>query len=185
MGTEVILNGEMGTEVILKYENTSVPESPSLIPHGPLPSTHFPESDSMTTTILPVRSLRKAALSMSVLGLLLPATAWAEGGVRLLECETSLVCDAAGSCDAASDQVTFTMEPLAVDASGAGDWQISYADERSAMSALSEAGPFFWVAGTERNTLLASSETEFLWHGLDLGEAVTARVRFLSCELRQ
>lgn len=138
----------------------------------------------MDARIFSLARLRGAIACLSVLGLL-PATAWAEGAIRVFECTTNQSCDAAGECAAAVEQASFRLEPLAVDATGAGDYQISYGDVRVEMQAFSEAGPFFWITGNERNTLLASSETEFLWHQLSIDPAPASTIRFLSCALRE
>jgi hypothetical protein len=53
------------------------------------------------------------------------------------------------------------------------------------VAASSAAGPFVWDVGNERHTLIASSETEFLWHALTLAPAPTAQIRFLRCIFRQ
>jgi hypothetical protein len=41
------------------------------------------------------------------------------------------------------------------------------------------------AVGPERNTLLVSSEAQFLWHRLELGPAPKATVRFLTCTFVQ
>jgi hypothetical protein len=81
--------------------------------------------------------------------------------------------------------VTFRIRPSKVDKGGAGRYQIQYEGKDLPMNALSDVGPFVWSRGDERHTLLASSETEFLWHRLTLGPVPVAAVRFLSCTVRQ
>lgn len=116
----------------------------------------------------------------------LPAgAARAEGAVKLLDCTVLRVCDAGGRCEAGSDRVSFRMEPLELGSGGAGRYTLSYGDTRAVMQAMSDAGPFFWTIGRERDALLASSETEFLWHRLALEPAPAATVRFLSCSFQQ
>src|SRR3970040_1277640 len=94
---------------------------------------------------------------------LLAGAAWPEGAVRFLDCTAARVCDGAGNCQAESMQATFRMEPTETRADGSGTYTLSYGDAQAEMEAVSDAGPFFWTVGTQRNTLLASSETEFLW----------------------
>jgi hypothetical protein len=112
---------------------------------------------------------------------LLPVGAWAEGAVRLLDCAVARVCDAAGACDSGTERVTFRMEPVETAADGSGRYGLTYGGTEADMDALSAAGPFLWTVGPERNALLASSETRFLWHRLTLEPAPEATVRFLEC----
>jgi hypothetical protein len=120
-----------------------------------------------------------------VFSLLLPCAAWAEGAVRMLDCTTVRICDSAGICEPHSEQTRFRMEPLSLDADGAGAYKLSYGDIQVEMQALTPAGPFFWINDQERNTLVASSETAFLWHRLALDAQPDADVRFLTCTLSQ
>ena len=122
--------------------------------------------------------------------LLLAASAFsldarAEGAVKLLECEIVRVCDAGGHCDAGSGEVRFRMEPVELAPGGAGSYQISYLDVQASMQAMSDIGPFVWTVDSERSALIASSDSEWLWHELDLGAAPQATVRFLSCTFQQ
>lgn len=117
--------------------------------------------------------------------MLLPPLAFAEGARKELDCQIVRVCDAAGVCQAGDGNVSFTMEPVEVGESGAGRYQLSYAQTTSEMQAVADAGPFIWTAGQERHVLVASSETEWLWHRLDLAAAPTATIRFLGCSFRQ
>lgn len=110
---------------------------------------------------------------------------WGEGAVRLLDCRVVRVCDAAGNCEAATDAVAFRMEPVQVGQDGSGRYELQYGDTETAMNSGSEIGPFVWTVGEERHTLLASSETNFLWHRLTLDPLPAATVRFLTCAIRQ
>jgi len=131
--------------------------------------------------------LKQISTSLSVLGciVLLPNAGWGEGAVRLLDCTIVRVCDAAGICEAASGAVAFRMEPVQVAQDGSGRYELRYGNTDVAMNSLSDVGPFFWTVGDEHNTLLASSETQFLWHRLTLGPVPAATVRFLTCTIRQ
>ena len=129
-----------------------------------------------------IRAARMAAL---VLIGLLPGAAWPEGAVRFLDCSTVRVCDGAGDCRAESLQTTFRMEPVETRADGSGSYTLGYGATQAGMAAISDAGPFFWTVGTERHTLLASSETQFLWHRLTVAATAEATVRFLTCTFRQ
>jgi hypothetical protein len=126
-------------------------------------------------------------VSLSALGCvaLLPTAGWGEGAVRLFDCTVVRVCDAAGNCEAAMDAVTFRMEPVQVDQDGSGRYELQYGDTKTAMSSVSDIGPFVWSVGEERHALLASSETNFLWHRLTLAPVPAATVRFLTCTIRQ
>lgn len=128
---------------------------------------------------------RLVAVALLLVATAAPPDARTEGAVKLLDCEIVRVCDAAGSCDAGSGEVRFRMEPLELAAGGAGSYQIRYRDAEASMQAMSDAGPFFWTAGSKRNALVASSETEWLWHELALGAAPQATVRFLACRFQQ
>jgi hypothetical protein len=68
---------------------------------------------------------------------------------------------------------------------GSGRYELQYVDTKTAMSSVSDIGPFVWTVGEERHALLASSETHFLWHRLTLDPAPAATVRFLTCTIRQ
>jgi hypothetical protein len=103
-----------------------------------------------------------------------------EGAVKLLECSIAKVCDGQGQCEAGSGQATFRMEPEQIEAGGVGTYTIFYGDTEVAMDALSEVGPFIWTVGTERNALIVSSRTDWLWHQLASGPTTEATVRFLS-----
>lgn len=116
---------------------------------------------------------------------LLSTAGWGEGAVRLFDCTVVQVCDAAGNCEAATDAVTFRMEPVQVDQDGSGRYELQYGDTETAMSSVSDIGPFVWTVGDERHALLASSETSFLWHLLTLDPVPAATVRFLTCTIRQ
>jgi hypothetical protein len=116
---------------------------------------------------------------------LLPVAGWGEGAVRLFDCTVVQVCDAAGNCEAATAAVAFRMEPVQVDQDGSGRYELQYADTKTAMSSVSHIGPFVWTVGEERHALLASSETNFLWHRLTLDPVPAATVRFLTCTIRQ
>ncbi|MGD8340512.1 MAG: hypothetical protein PVH89_06990 [Gammaproteobacteria bacterium] len=113
------------------------------------------------------------------------AELWAEGAAKLLDCEVVRICDALGDCQPGSGQARFRMEPQELEPSGAGSYRIVYGDTDAPMQAMSEAGPFFWVVGSERDALMPSSETEWLWHQLELAAAPVATVRFLVCSLQQ
>jgi hypothetical protein len=125
--------------------------------------------------------------SLSVLGCvaLLPSAGWGEGAVRLFDCTVVQVCNSAGRCEEGSDAVAFRMEPVEVGPDGGGRYDLKYEETEAAMDALSDAGPFVWVVGGQRNTLLVSSETQMLWHQLTLNSAPVATVRFLTCTIRQ
>ena len=127
-------------------------------------------------------TLSQASLSFLCL-LMLPHLAWAEGAVRVLDCKVMQTCDASGACEATSDEVTFRLTPKSLQEDGSGQYEISYRDIQASMEATSYAGPFYWTNGTERNTLLASSETHFLWHRLALDPAPQASINFLDCTL--
>jgi hypothetical protein len=115
----------------------------------------------------------------------LPVAGWSEGAVRSLDCTVASVCDAAGRCEADSGEVLFRMEPVDTASDGSGRYLLRYGDTEAEMDALSDAGPFVWTVGSERDALLASSDTEFLWHRLTLDPAPAATIRFLSCTFGQ
>ncbi len=111
--------------------------------------------------------------------------ALAEGAVRELVCSVNRTCDADGSCQDAGGDITFTMEPVTVTDDASGTYLIRYQDQQFAMQSLSFAGPFHWAADSEMNTLLASSDTQFIWHHLSLRPAPVARIQFLTCRFIQ
>jgi hypothetical protein len=130
---------------------------------------------------------RRILAALSAVGgiALLPSAVWGEGAVRLLDCTVVRVCDTAGMCETGAGAVSFRMEPVQVGPDGTGRYELEYGDTKVAMNSLSDIGPFVWTAGAERNTLLASSETNFLWHRLSLDAVPAATVRFLACTIRQ
>lgn len=116
---------------------------------------------------------------------LLPITSLAEGALRILECSLDQRCDTEISCSPESGDVVFTMEPEMLDDEGAGSYVISYAGKKSAMTAMSFAGPFTWNSEGEIHTLLANSENRFLWHKLSLSPTPEASMQFLDCAFTQ
>jgi hypothetical protein len=133
----------------------------------------------------PDRDRGLSAWSALGLGLLLAGATWGEGAVKTLDCAVARVCDAGGRCETGTGRVSFRMEPEELEAGGAGRYTLSYGDTRAEMEAMSDAGPFFWSVGRERDALLASSETEFLWHRLALEPVPEATIRFLTCSFQQ
>ena len=125
------------------------------------------------------------SLAVLSLGALPTGAALAEGAVRLLECSIVRTCDGGGHCEAAKGEVSFTMEPVDLEAAGGARYWLSYGDARAEMRALSDAGPFVWTLDSERHALLASSETQWLWHRLALVPAPEATILFLECAFRQ
>lgn len=119
------------------------------------------------------------------IGFWLPVGALAEGAVKLLDCQVLRACDAAGVCADAPASVSFRMEPIELEIAGAGRYRVIYADKEAEMSAMSDAGPFLWSIDRERHALIASSETQWLWHQLTLTPMPEATIRFLSCTFQQ
>jgi hypothetical protein len=115
----------------------------------------------------------------------LSGIAHAEGAVRIIDCAIARVCDAAGACEPGSRHVAFRVAPIDVDAAGAGRYGLSYAEIDVEGDAFSAAGPFFWTVGNERDTLVASSETQFLWHRLIVDSTQQVTISFLTCALSQ
>jgi hypothetical protein len=116
---------------------------------------------------------------------LVPLTSLAEGAMRVLECSFDQLCDSTAACKPASGAVVFNMEPLKLDDNGAGSYEVSYADKKLEMEAMSFAGPFFWNTEGEMHTLLANSEIRFLWHRLNLSSKPEANMQFLHCTFTQ
>ena len=116
---------------------------------------------------------------------LLSQLAFAEGAVRELACVYERVCDASGTCADEAGEVTFRMQPVELADDGSGTFVIRYNDGEFAMQALSFAGPFHWSAPGEKDTLLANSETQFLWHKLVLGSRNAADSHFMRCRFTQ
>lgn len=136
-----------------------------------------------------MRVSRRARCTAWALGLslVLPGAALAEGAVTVIDCAVTSVCDAQGSCEPASRRVSFRLEPLDRNADGSARYEISYGNNRRAeVRGLSDAGPYVWTTDKERNALLASSETRWLWHQLELDPAgPLATIRFLSCTIER
>jgi hypothetical protein len=120
-----------------------------------------------------------------VLSALLPGVVRPEGATKLLDCMVARVCDASGNCEAASGQMVFRMDPIAIEAGGAGRYTLSYGEIEVESEAMSDLGPFFWTVGRQRHALIISAETQWLWHELELGPKPEATIRFLSCSLQQ
>lgn len=127
---------------------------------------------------------RVEAATVGILSLA-PSLLFAEGAVKLLDCEITRVCDASGVCEAASDETGFRMEPIELGAAGAGRYSLSYGGTQVEMQAMSDTGPFLWNRGSERHALLASSETGWLWHQLTLEPSPGSTIRFMSCSFQQ
>lgn len=123
--------------------------------------------------------------SLAFMFAFIPYGAAAEGAVRVLDCVVTQSCDAGGACQPRSEQTRFRMEPVNLLADGSGSYVMVRGEEKTDMQALSFAGPFYWGPGDERNTLLASSETEFVWHRLELTPAPVATIRFMNCVFSQ
>jgi hypothetical protein len=131
-------------------------------------------------------SAARVAMAALALGLAsLPGAVLAEGAVRVLNCTLVRACDAAGACKPESMQVTFRMEPIETRPDGSGRYTLRYGEQQADMQAMSFAGPFLWTLPTERDSLLVSSETQFLWHQLVVEPAPVATIHFLTCEFRQ
>ena len=123
--------------------------------------------------------------SLLVALMVAPVPSLAEGAVRHLDCTVTRVCAESGSCNAGTGTVAFSMAPVKTAQDGSGSYEIRYGDKRAPMQALSGSGPFHWKLGDEQNTLLVNSESELLWHVLDLARSPRASIRFLSCRYRQ
>jgi len=132
----------------------------------------------------PRRQKLATALAAIVVAFLY-GSARGEGSVRTFQCLADKVCDAHGSCTPADNEVEFRMEPLQLDAGGAGDYRLSYGEDTVAMRADSDAGPFMWESDGSRHTLLVNSEARLLWHRLEFASPLSSRITFLQCALRQ
>ena len=129
---------------------------------------------------------RRLMLAVAGAGAVLAAGAlWAEGAVKQLDCEIRVVCDSGGNCRQGTGHVAFRMEPVRLDSGGRGDYRLRYGELQADMTALSDAGPFFWTLEQQRNALMPSSETDWLWHQLQLGQTVNSQIRFLECAFQQ
>ena len=116
---------------------------------------------------------------------LLPCTAWSEGAVRIIDCSITNNCDSGGACKTVTEKVIFRMEPMQIESDGSGYYKLSYRDIQAKMEALSILGPFYWIADKERDTLLISSENQFLWHRLRIDPVPDATIHYLTCTFRQ
>ena len=126
-----------------------------------------------------------AAAFASIFAVSLPGTALPEGATKLLDCDITRVCDAAGLCEPASGHVAFRMQPTELEAAGAGHYTLDYGDVEAEMQAMSDLGPFLWTVGTQRHALIVSSATQWLWHELDVDPQPEATIRFLACSFQQ
>jgi len=146
---------------------------------GPMRAAVRGDSDARTAG----GPVLQAMLCLSLL--LVAAQAAAEGSVTVINCDVARVCDARGACEPGSGSISFRLEPLDRAADGSARYTLSYGDIVSEMRGITAAGPFLWTIGTERNALLASSDTEWLWHRLELSASPVATIRFLSCRFEQ
>jgi hypothetical protein len=119
------------------------------------------------------------------LAMILPSLLWAEGAVRILECDVASTCNARLACTPATGQFTFRMEPQSLDNNNAGTYLLSHDEVQAEMQALSYAGPFHWRTPGTMHTLLASSETDFLWHSLELAAEPVTTIRYMACRFIQ
>lgn len=137
-----------------------------------------------SSTRMPSRHARNAWLLLAS-SVLIPLVASAEGSPRVLECSFLKSCDAVGTCRPDAGKVRFRMEPVVVNAAGAGRYTIRYGTTSAPMQAISAVTPFVWTVAGERNTLLASSDTAFLWHQVKLEPTPQAMIRFMKCRFRE
>ena len=114
-----------------------------------------------------------------------PVAAFAEGAVRELSCAYSKLCDGKGACQDESGDMMFMMEPVTVTEDGSGSFTIHYGGREADMQAAGFAGPFTWTTPLAVNTLMASSEQEFLWHQLVLDKEPYAKIHFMHCRFTQ
>jgi hypothetical protein len=136
------------------------------------------------TTLTSTLFLRRALPPTLLLSAALPALVWAEGAVRVLNCQTTQVCDAIGHCRTDGETLSLRMTPKALRSDGSGEFMLHYQDRDVPMETLSEAGPFVWQLEHDRYTLLANSSTQFLLHKLSLAAEPTASVQFMTCSFR-
>ncbi len=125
--------------------------------------------------------MKKALLFLFII---FSPSAWAEGAHRYFDCHVTLLCDAAGHCEPASESLTFHLAPLDADEAGSGTFLLTYQEQETQMQSLSDAGPYVWQIDNVRHTLLASSESAFLWHQLNLNGTPDSTIRYLQCSLR-
>jgi hypothetical protein len=116
---------------------------------------------------------------------MVPALAISEGDVRVLDCSFIRTCTAEGACRKDSGHVSFRLQPIRLDAAGAGSYTISYGQTKARMQAISRTSPFIWTVGNERDTLLASSDGDFLWHRMKIDPAPQATIRFMRCSFSE
>lgn len=133
-----------------------------------------------------MKKLNKPVIRMGlVISVLMPGLLQGEGALRVLDCNKVLVCDESLTCQTESGQVVFNMEPLNLDENNAGSYTIRYDAVQVPMQGLSFAGPFHWRLDNGMHTLLASSESDFLWHSLTIDPQPVTTIRKLDCRFMQ
>lgn len=114
----------------------------------------------------------------ALLATLAPGLLAAEGARFALVCETTLVCDDAGTCAPTDDAVRFDVTPLSYEA-GTSRFEIGYDDTVAEATQDGATGPFSWQAEGVTHLLLPSDSTRMTWIRQGPGGAVT--LSFLDC----
>ncbi len=116
----------------------------------------------------------------------LPAPAFAEGARIVFDCRTLTRCDAAGSCDVATDPHRFTFAPLARGTDEIDLYEVSYDEVPAKAEAPAGLRQCSWSEGeADRQTLLLNDDTHATWHRLRENDAGNTEIAFLRCEVLQ
>ncbi|WP_407493277.1 hypothetical protein [Pseudooceanicola sp. MF1-13] len=122
---------------------------------------------------------------LSILLMLLPFSALAEGARMVMDCQVTSRCDVDGTCVAADVPVQFELAPVSIDADGAGTYSVTAMEETYEATAPSRAGPFVWDEGNgARYTLTLTSEDTAIGLMQDIKNdtyAVDSKLIFMNC----
>jgi len=122
---------------------------------------------------------------LTILLMLLPFSAKAEGARMVLDCQVTTRCDATGACEPADQPRQIELAPQDIDADGVGTYGVSEADQESEAQALSRTGPYVWTDATGvRHSLTLTSEETAIALSQDFNngaQTYAAYVLFMNC----
>jgi hypothetical protein len=114
---------------------------------------------------------------------LLPTPLFAEGATQSMICGLDTLCASFGRCFEHNSSAIFVIEPVSVDADGAGDYTINRGDDTFPMRNVTGTGPMIWSeAPGDREVILLTGENTILWQRFK-GETNTSEIAFLTCEI--
>lgn len=125
-------------------------------------------------------------LPLLLLSGLMAAPLWAEGNRSVFQCTGLTSCNEDGVCVDDQTEVEFAFAPLDVNPDGAGTYELTYNGMTTWARKTGWNAPAIWWIDTKTvdslHSLMAASQTNMVWHRLDLSEPQGSQTRFLECE---